>query len=311
MRWVLTTKGDGSPKARLVILGFQQPNLTEVQAAAPTMSRISRNCLLATCANLGLRLRSGDVTSAFLQTSKSLESQDLVAWAPPELACLFGASPDQPWLPLKIVKAFYGLVHSPREWYEDVSNTLISTKWEKLVSDGCLFILRAEDDEIVGVAGIHVDDFLIGGRDGHPLFDSAFAELQKSYRWGKWEESKFTFAGCNIEQKDYGSIRIDQNDYTDRWVEETDIPAARAKCPKAAATNAEVSQLRGLIGTLAWRSSQTSPHFQADVGLLLSEVPYATVGTLLAANKLVREIKRAPQSLLFPSCYAVDEQATS
>ena len=137
----------------MVILGFQQPNLTEVQAAAPTMSRISRNMLLCMCSNLGLRLRSGDVTSAFLQTSKSIEDQELYVWAPSELAVLFGAPPEQPWLPLKVLKAFYGLVSAPREWYEDVSATLVQTSWKKLVSDGCLFILQdPADGSIVGLA---------------------------------------------------------------------------------------------------------------------------------------------------------------
>ena len=39
MRWVLTTKPNGDAKARLVI---QAHSLLEVQAAAPTMSRMSR-----------------------------------------------------------------------------------------------------------------------------------------------------------------------------------------------------------------------------------------------------------------------------
>ena len=99
MRWVLTTKPNGDAKARLVILGYQAHNLTEVQAAAPTMSRMSRCMMLAICANLGLSIRSGDVTSAFLQTNQSMEDEDLVVWATPELAVLFGASPEHPWLP--------------------------------------------------------------------------------------------------------------------------------------------------------------------------------------------------------------------
>lgn len=72
---------------------FQQPNLTQVQAAAPTMSRVSRNMLLCLAANCGFKLRSGDVTSAFLQAKKSLEQEDLIVWAPPELAVLYGADP--------------------------------------------------------------------------------------------------------------------------------------------------------------------------------------------------------------------------
>ena len=46
MRWVLTTKNDGSTKARLVVLGFQMAGIGEVQTAVPTMARVSRNLLL-------------------------------------------------------------------------------------------------------------------------------------------------------------------------------------------------------------------------------------------------------------------------
>ena len=302
MRWVLTTKQDGSAKARLVVLGFQAHNLTEVQASAPTMSRISRNMMLAMCANKKFRIRAGDVTSAFLQASQSLEDEDLIVWAPAELAVLFGAQPSNPIMPLKVCKAFYGLVHAPRKWFEHVRATLFSHGWEALVSDPCVFLLRdSATAEVIGLAGLHVDDFLLGGQEGHPEFEEARRQLNDAYRWGKWEMDSFTFAGCQMVQKADYSIRIDQNDYTDKYLEEISIEPERQKFPKALATASEITQLRGLIGSLAWRSSQSSPQYQADVGLLLSEVPYATVSTLEKANKLVREVKRVRQSLLFPS----------
>ena len=306
MRWVLTSKSDGAAKSRLVVLGYQAPNLTEVQASAPTMSRLSRNFLLMMCANKKLRICSGDVTSAFLQAPQSLEDENLVIWAPSELAVLFGAPPSSPVLPLKVCRAFYGLVHAPRKWYDHVTNTLLSQGWEKLLSDGCIFILKDpkiadEEDQVVAVAGIHVDDFLIGGREENEVFVDAKKKLEEAYRWGKWESDTFTFAGCRISQKKDASVCIDQTEYTEKWIEEMSIPKERAAQPKSMATQTEVSQLRGLIGSMAWRSSQTSPHFQADIGLLLSEVPYATVQTLQKANKIAREMKRTQQQLVFPS----------
>eukprot|EP00438_Fugacium_kawagutii_P004377 Skav222545 [mRNA] locus=C9257715:1360:1842:- [translate_table: standard] len=141
MRWVLCYKSDGTPKARLVVLGYMAPNLTKVQSSAPTMARLSRNLLLATCANRKFRVQAGDVTAAFLQADQSLESEELVVWSPAELAVLYGASPSNPILPLRIKKAFYGLTHAPRKWYEAVCKTLAQQGWRKLDSDGCLFIL--------------------------------------------------------------------------------------------------------------------------------------------------------------------------
>ena len=124
MRWVLTRKSSGTAKARLVVLGFQQPNLTTVQTAAPTLSRTGRYALLAAASNRGFKLESGDVTSAFLQTVESLEDEELFVWAPSELAALFGAESGDETV-LKLTKAFYGLVHAPRKWHESVVEALL------------------------------------------------------------------------------------------------------------------------------------------------------------------------------------------
>ena len=51
----------------------------------------------------------------------------------------------------------------------------------------------------------------------------------------------------------------------------------------------ELTQLRGVLGALQWRSHQTGPHLSSRLGQLQSEISKATVGTLKAANKLVRE----------------------
>ncbi len=249
----------------------------------------------------GFKIRAGDVTSAFLQADDSLEQEDLVVWAPSELATMFGADPSHPVMPLKITRAFYGLVHAPRKWFNHVVKTMTSQGWQQLISDRCVFIMT-QDNQLIGIAGIHVDDFLIGGHKDNQQFQEALSKLQGAYRWGKWSEVEFEFAGCHISQKPDMTIKIDQEEYTNKWIDEIQIDPKRAASPKAEATPKEISQLRGAVGAIAWRSSQTSPQFQADAGLLLSEVPFATVSTLFRTNKLIREMKReAKQCLIFPT----------
>ena len=71
---------------------------------------------------------------------------------------------------------------------------------------------------------------------------------------------------------------------------------------KSALTSEEISALRGIAGTMAWKGTQTGPQYIADISLLLSEIPYATVETLSKANKLAREMKRdSKQCIRFPS----------
>ena len=306
MRWVLTTKNDGSTKARLVVLGFQMAGIGEVQTAAPTMARVSRNLLLTICANNRFKLRAGDVTATFLQTSESLEDLDLTVWAPAELAV--AANPENPVMPIRISKAFYGLFQSPRCWYNDVSSKMKSQGWKCILADRCLFVLYDEKPnsptlgQIIGIAGLHVDDFLVGGIEEHPRYAKAFADLQSTYNWGKWQSDQFEFAGCHITQLPDSSIRIDQEDYVTKWVDEIQLPKDRMTQTSSALTPREISMLRGAIGSLSWKSAQTGPHFQAEACLLLSEVPHATISTIVKVNMLIREVKReASQSLLFPA----------
>ena len=208
---------------------------------------------------------------------------------------------------LKICRAFYGLLHAPRAWYDHVASTMESIGWTKLLSDKCVFILLSPPGEpdagrLIGLAGIHVDDFLVAGDRNHSHFLRAEEKLKAAYRWGKWETGQFGFAGCDIRQHADGSISISQGSYVDRWVEECTIAKERADKKNSLLNPDELSQLRGILGTLAWKASQTGPQYQADVSLMLSEVKNATIDTLQRANKLVREVRRdSHQSLLFPA----------
>ena len=62
MRWVHTWKvaedtGETKAKARLVVKGFTDPDLTEIRAESPTLSRLSRQLILQLSAWRGFRLR--------------------------------------------------------------------------------------------------------------------------------------------------------------------------------------------------------------------------------------------------------------
>ena len=297
MRWVLTTKSSGLAKARLVVLGFQAPNITEVETASPTLSKLSKHMILALAANLGYRIKSGDITSAFLQAKANLENDELTVWAPPELAVLYGAPPERPILPLRIVRAFYGLVQSPRLWFEDLQGTMLEQGWKQITADRCAFILQ-DGDEIVGLAGVHVDDYLIAGKEGNVVFEKAEKSLRDSYNFGKWESDSFEFAGTWLQQDPDGTIHLDQHEYVTKWLEEISLDKRRMSQKKSALTPAEISMVRAALGTLSWRATQSAPQFLADVSLLLSEVNRATIETVEKINKLVREVRRTSRQTL-------------
>ncbi|CAE7836823.1 GIP [Symbiodinium sp. CCMP2592] len=304
MRWVLTRKQSGKAKARLVVLGYQAHNLTSVETSAPTLSRTGRNVLLATAANHHFTLESGDVTSAFLQTMKSLESENLLVFAPVELAVMFGADPKDAGMIMKLTKAFYGLVHAPRRWHEAVVEALTRSGWKQLKSDRCIFALYSPDGSLVGIAGVHVDDFLIAGLESSEIYKRAKQDLQNTFRFGKWDSAKgpgFDFAGCHVWQDERG-IHMNQEEYVRDWIQEIPLSSTRAQQLNSPATPHEISELRGALGTLSWKASQTGPQFQAAISLKLSEIPFASVRTIVEVNKLVREVRKtAKQRITFPA----------
>ena len=79
MRWVLTWKDppEESPndprkaKARLVVLGYTDPDLVDVPRDSPTLSSKARQMLYAICAASCWPLYKGDIKCAFLQGEKA------------------------------------------------------------------------------------------------------------------------------------------------------------------------------------------------------------------------------------------------
>ncbi|CAE7345527.1 GIP [Symbiodinium sp. KB8] len=102
MRWVLTFKSAGSDtanagkmkaKARIVILGFSDPHLLEVETASPAMSRLSRQLFLQMCSTRRWRALKADVKSAFLQAESPQRDRQVYARPIAELAAAMNLKP--------------------------------------------------------------------------------------------------------------------------------------------------------------------------------------------------------------------------
>ena len=80
-------------KARLVVKGFQDPDIGIVSSDSPTMTRDARMLLLQTVASKRWVVQSFDITTAFLR-GKS-DERELAMEAPAEMRDLMGMSKDQ------------------------------------------------------------------------------------------------------------------------------------------------------------------------------------------------------------------------
>ena len=102
MRWVLTWKlvNDGDTpteqaKARLVVKGFTDPDLTTLRAEAPTLSKAARHMLLQLGASLKFTFEVGDVKTAFLQGDKSEKDRNVFLEPTAEIKTRFNLTDQQ------------------------------------------------------------------------------------------------------------------------------------------------------------------------------------------------------------------------
>ena len=145
-RWVLVFKAiDGDEKhvkckARIVLLGYTDPDLGDLATGAPTMTRRSRQLLLGLSSLKHWSITKADAKSAFLQGQDTQRARDIYITPVPELAEQLSCKPGEC---AKMLKAAYGLVSAPREWYGEVNN-VITTKlgMKRLTTDGCVWILQ-------------------------------------------------------------------------------------------------------------------------------------------------------------------------
>ena len=283
MRWILTWKikddGTTKPKARAILLGYQDPGYEHRTTTTPVMTRQSRQMLLQVAAIRKWKTQKGDVSGAFLQGREY--PGNLYCIPCPEICEAMGLEPGSI---TKVKRGCYGLVDAPIEWYRSVSQFFTTLKLEKMWSDPCTWAWRP-DGVLRGLISCHVDDFLFCGDPKDEQWNELLEKVKKEFSWGDWQSGEFTQCGVLIKETAQG-YELSQPMYAEK-IKEIPVNASRRRETNANTTDWEKGQLRMVLGSLSWHAQQVAPHFSAEVGLLLSEVSESTVDTLLRTNKLV------------------------
>ena len=123
------------PKARLVVLGYLDPKITEVPRDSPTLGRQSKMLLLQLIASQGWSLGSFDIRAAFLQGKPQ---KDRVIGIEPvaELSKAMHLKPDEI---CKLDKSAYGLIDAPYLWFRTLQEELIHLGFIPSPFDPCVF----------------------------------------------------------------------------------------------------------------------------------------------------------------------------
>ena len=295
-RWILTWKpidpteigSDGrthKPKARLVVLGYLDPNLENIPRDSPTMTKSSRTLILQLIASRCWTLRSFDIKAAFLQGQP--QADRVMGLEPvPEMVPALGLRENQI---LRLVKGAYGLVDAPFLWFKALTGELKRLGFQEAPWDPCVWILRDPKTHAPhGILGIHVDDGLCGGDQ---VFSDAVDQLEKTFAFGSKKSQAFTFTGIELSQRPDGGIVLSQSAYV-RGISSIVVSQERRLQADHQVTDQERGRLRGLIGSLQYAAINTRPDLASRLSHLQSSVPTATVETLLEANRVLHEAKQ-------------------
>eukprot|EP00435_Cladocopium_sp_Y103_P029622 s3705_g7.t1 len=293
-RWVLTWNNldatdaalegkNRKAKARLVILGYMDPDITEIPRDSPTLQKDSRSLLLQYCAARRWKIQSFDVKTAFLRGSR--RDDRLLGVEPPiEMRERLQMKPNET---CELLKSAYGLVNAPYLWYAELRDSLLQLNFQINPLDPCLFSLVDENGIVHGLIGMHVDDGLCCGDE---QFERVLRKLEERFPFGSKREQKFTFTGIQIEQDDNFNIHLNQTDYI-LAIDAIPIERQRRKQEQLPITEGERQNLRGLIGSLQYAASNTRPDLSARLSLLQSKINNATIRDLLDANRLLGDAK--------------------
>ena len=268
-RWVVQDR-NGKCKARFVVKGCQED--TDPRSDSPTASKDSFKLFISVAANEGFKMKSLDVTSAFLQ-GYPLE-RDVYIKPPPERA-----EQGKVW---RLKKSCYGLYDASRKWFLAVQEKLQAMGMKSLSGDDCFFYL-IKNEKLVGICLIHVDDFLIAG--DKKFLDDTEDALKERFTFGRIEAGKFKFTGLNIKESLEG-IFIDQNDYV-QSLHPIKIDKLAGKEEKL--SKEKFAEFRRLTGQLSWAAENTRPDLSFDARELSTKNKEATYDDLKHANKVLKK----------------------
>ena len=286
--WVLTEKAE-TVRARLTCKGFQEEE--DFPTDSPTIQKASTRMILTIATTSKWNIKAIDIKSAFLQGDKLTRK---VFVKPPREANLN----NKLW---RLKKCLYGLKDASRQWYLRLKTTLKQNGFQKSIYDGGLFFI-IKNDTLIGIVGIHVDDFLATGTDH--FMNVIIPNVLKAFLVGKAEDQTFMYTGTKITQDDSG-ITVDQTEYVQN-LEIFDLDLERLKMNRVM-DQTETTNLRQYCGSLNWAVGTSRPDLSFQMINLSTNFKGGKVSALKQAHSVMKQLKKKPAYLRISNLNNFDE----
>ncbi len=206
----------------------------------------------------------------------------------PELAQQLGIPPGTG---AKLLRAAYGLVSAPKEWFGEVDQVIRDQcQMRRLLTDPCVWILQdvvRGQPMTVGYIAAHVDDFLISGDPHNAKWLEVVEVFRRAFVWSPWENTPFTHCGVGVTQGPDFGFELQHHGFCEE-IKQIDIDMNSSQV-----SSEELSQARAVLGGIQWRALQTGPQHMAKLSPLQSSLARADKEVLQQVNKLCREVYAA------------------
>lgn len=277
-RWI-TEDTTRKKKARLVARGYEAPPMEKSSTFSPTCRKESLRILFSLAATNHWKMKSIDISSAFLQ-GISLD-RNVYLIPPKEFA--------KPGIVWKLKKCVYGLYDAARMWYNTVKEKVEKCGLQRCPYDDAMFYAVDSAQNLQGVITVHVDDFIYAGKQTfHQVISE---ELMSGLQIKSQEAQAFTYLGLEISQSpDTHCVSVLQ----DKYIQELSVIAVtnQRKSQKSHALSpVEYKKLRSGVGQINWLAIQTRPDIAFHSCQLSNNLKNPNVSDLTSYNKLIKKLK--------------------
>jgi len=291
-RWVLTTKSNGTKKARIVVQGCQQKlNDTYSNTYAPTAQADTLRITIAVAAIRKWNIKQLDIQAAYLNAK--LKEKIYVKVPEGDKNYQNGKA----WL---LQKALYGLKQAGRVWNQDISTFLKSIGLKQYRTDKCLFGKYNEQNKLTALLTLYVDDILITGENTEIKY--IINKLKNKYEISM-ESDATKIVGINIYKTKNG-YKINQNDFINKTIEKYNMNKSKTikyPCRKISdyerknSKPIDINVYKSLLGSLLYISVKTRPDIAFAVNQASryaeapTEIDYKSLLTILQYLKSTKD----------------------
>ena len=187
---VHTSDGSKKAKARIVLLGYQHPELgsPDYKTSSPVQSLLARNLTYQMVCQHSWNLEGLDLATAFLQTEPTNADSRLWTTGVAELREPLNVGPEGV---MKIMKNIYGSTTAPRGLWLSLNKKLCELGGKPALGERCLWIWTSSHEKdpaghprVIGLMGGQVDDFHRIGDPNSSEWAEVCRKINESYRWG-------------------------------------------------------------------------------------------------------------------------------